>query len=53
MTCYSLGHLLKNEGSDTKQDKLESGGKLLEQALRKLPTRGASYYKTHYISRTT
>jgi len=53
MTGCSSGHLLKNEGNDTKQDKLKYGGKLLEQALRKLPTRGASYYKTHYISRTT
>jgi hypothetical protein len=48
-----LGHLLKNEDSDTKQDKLQPKGKLLEQALQKLPTRGASYYKPHHISRET
>jgi hypothetical protein len=47
------GHLLKNEGSGTKQDKLQYGGKLLEQALHKLSIRGASYYINHYISRQT
>ena len=48
-----IGHLLKNQGSDTKQDKLQPEGKLIEQALHKVPIRETSYYKTHYISRET
>ena len=57
MTWHDLlsteGHLLKNEGSDIKQDKLQPRSKLLEQELHKLSTRGASYYITHYMSRET
>jgi hypothetical protein len=44
-------HLLKNEGSDIKQDKLQPRGKLLEQALDKLLTWGTSYYKNPLYER--
>ena len=53
MSCCQLKAFIKNEGSNTKQDKLQPRLKLLEQALHKLPTRGTIYYKTHYISRET
>jgi hypothetical protein len=36
-----------------KKDKPQPEGKLLKQALHKLPTNGASYYKTRYKSRET
>lgn len=36
-------YLSKHEASDTKQDKLHPGGKLLEQVLHKLPTTGVSW----------
>jgi hypothetical protein len=40
MTSYQHGAFIKkNVGSSTKQDKLQCGSKLLEQALHKLSTR--------------
>jgi hypothetical protein len=43
------GHLLKNEGNG-KKIQLQPRGKLLEQALHKLPTRDVNYCITHCMS---